>query len=143
MERRHFLQSAGVVGAGLAAGCLGGSANTAAGEYDVGMSVVAFKPDVITVTAGETVVWKNTSKQGHTVTAYEDRIPDEADYFASGGFASQAAAEEAWRNAAGGRLDTNGDTYEHTFEVPGTYSYYCIPHESRGMVGTVEVEPAD
>ena len=143
MDRRHFLQSTGLVGAGLAAGCLGGSANTGAGDADVTMSVVAFRPDAITVTAGETVVWRNTSKQSHTVTAYEDRIPDAADYFASGGYDSQAAAESAWRESAGGRLTPGGDEFEHTFEVPGSYTYFCIPHEARGMIGSVEVEPAD
>src|SRR5439155_14852790 len=28
-------------------------------------------------------------------------------------------------------------TCTHTFDQPGTYDYYCRPHRSRGMVGTV------
>jgi len=36
-------------------------------------------------------------------------------------------------------LETS-DTFSHTFDVPGTYSYVCIPHETSSMVGTVIVE---
>ncbi|GBC92618.1 Plastocyanin [bacterium HR15] len=35
-------------------------------------------------------------------------------------------------------------TFTYTFNQPGTYEYYCIPHESIGMVGTVRVRiPGD
>jgi len=36
-------------------------------------------------------------------------------------------------------LENSGFTYEHTFETLGTYEYYCEPHETAGMVGTIEV----
>jgi plastocyanin len=36
-------------------------------------------------------------------------------------------------------LEDTGFTYEHTFETLGTYEYYCEPHETAGMVGTIEV----
>ena len=36
-------------------------------------------------------------------------------------------------------LEDTGFTYEHTFETLGTYEYYCEPHRSAGMVGTIEV----
>jgi plastocyanin len=32
-----------------------------------------------------------------------------------------------------------GETFEVTFEVPGTYRYVCLPHEDHGMRGTVVV----
>lgn len=32
-------------------------------------------------------------------------------------------------------------TFEHTFAVPGTYRYFCIPHEGAKMQGTVIVRP--
>lgn len=95
----------------------------------------AFDPETVTVQTGETVVWENESDVGHTVTAYEDQIPSEGAYFASGGFESE---REARNDVSGGLLET-GASYEQTFEVAGTYDYYCIPHESGGMVGTVEV----
>lgn len=31
-------------------------------------------------------------------------------------------------------------TFEHTFEEPGTYTYYCSPHENYGMKGAVVVQ---
>jgi plastocyanin len=30
-----------------------------------------------------------------------------------------------------------GGTFEYTFTVPGTYRYFCVPHEKAGMVGTI------
>jgi len=70
------------------------------------------------------------------VTAYDGQIPADAAYFASGGFESEQAA----RNDISGGLIASGDTYEHTFETPGTYEYVCIPHESSEMTGTIVVE---
>ncbi|WP_340099431.1 plastocyanin/azurin family copper-binding protein [Salinibaculum salinum] len=137
MDRRTFLQSAAGIGATVTvAGCIGGSADD--GNYDIGMSTVAFTPANLEVQPGTTVVWKNTSKQGHTVTAYEDEIPSEADYWATGGYDSESKAREAWRGSAGGRLG-QGETYEREFTVPGTHAYVCIPHEQSGMAGVVTV----
>jgi hypothetical protein len=31
----------------------------------------------------------------------------------------------------------SGGTFSFTFEEPGTYDYFCIPHESMGMIGSV------
>ena len=36
-------------------------------------------------------------------------------------------------------IENTGFTYEHTFETLGTYEYYCDPHRTAGMVGTIEV----
>jgi hypothetical protein len=36
-----------------------------------------------------------------------------------------------------------GATFEHTFETEGVYHYYCIPHESLGMLGSVIVGEPD
>ncbi|PSP55214.1 halocyanin [Halobacteriales archaeon QS_1_67_19] len=141
MDRRQFLAG----GAGLAAVSLAGcsalgdeDASADDGEYDVGMGAAFFRPSELEVSVGETVVWRNTGNRRHTVTAYEGRVPDEAEFFASGGFDSEQAAREAWRDEFGGSIDS-GETYERTFEVPGEYHYFCIPHEPSGMVGTIVV----
>jgi plastocyanin len=34
-----------------------------------------------------------------------------------------------------------GEVYRHMFTIPGTYRYFCMPHESSGMLGQVVVEP--
>lgn len=153
MNRRGYL--AGLAGASIATfigytalgdpdGALLGST-----EYDIGMSRNAFEPTRYETTVGEPVVWKNTSEAYHTVTAYESAIFDEegATYFATGGYNDEETARAAYWDRMGGSLATR-ETYEHTFEVPGTYSYFCVPHEIDGngdvkMVGSVVVEESE
>ncbi|SFR47655.1 plastocyanin/azurin family copper-binding protein [Halogeometricum limi] len=36
-------------------------------------------------------------------------------------------------------IENSGFTYSHTFETLGSYEYYCQPHESAGMLGTIDV----
>lgn len=136
MRRRRFLAAAGSAAALSAAGCMGLSAG--ADDWDVGMTAEAFRPYEFTATVGETVVWENTSSRAHSVTAYEDALPEGAGFFATGGFDSEAAAREAWDGSRG--AITSGQRFDHTFEVAGEYSYFCIPHEKAGMVGTILVE---
>jgi plastocyanin len=31
--------------------------------------------------------------------------------------------------------------YDHTFTTAGTFPYFCAPHASSGMVGTIVVQP--
>ena len=134
--RRRFLVGVGTA-AGLASATGVGSAQSS-GTHTVEMTDdLVFDPDEVTVSVGDTVVWENVGVVGHTVTAYADRIPADADYFASGGF----DAEEAARSGYPDGDVPGGETYEHTFEVPGTYEYFCVPHEAADMVGTVVVEP--
>jgi plastocyanin len=137
MRRRRMLATVGAAFATGGAGCT--AVGTLGGvDGDVGMTAVAFEPATITVDAGEEVVWYNNSARAHSITAYEGGIPGNADYFATGGYDSEAAAREAWDGMHG--AITNGQRYAHTFEVPGTYNYFCIPHERGGMVGQVVVE---
>jgi plastocyanin len=135
---------AAAIGVGLA-GCSGGGGG---GDDDDGgdgngdgttvdmTDDLVFDPEDITVSAGTTVTWENVGTVAHTVTAYEDEIPSDATYFASGGFDSEEAARSGYPGE--GAIE-GGETYEHTFETTGTYEYFCIPHEST-MVGTVVVE---
>ena len=91
-----------------------------------------FAPDVAVVQAGTVVTFVNESSEAHTVTAY-DGAPA---HFSSGGFGSE---EEARDNLADALVGQEG-TYEVTFDEPGTYRYFCIPHEDQGMKATIEVE---
>ena len=85
-----------------------------------------FDPHLVWVTKGGTVTWTNESG-AHTTTAHHpdvnkpSRIPEDAASWDSGMFSEQGA------------------TFEYTFEVEGVYDYFCIPHEYRGMVGSVIV----
>lgn len=144
-DRRTVCKMAGIagltVGTTSLAGCSGnggGATPTATpGETTVDMTGdLAFDPATVSIATGATVVWENVSSLGHSVTAYEDRIPSEAAYFASGGLDSEQAARDAYPES--GDIAA-GESYSHTFEVAGTYEYFCIPHEGAGMEGTVEV----
>ncbi|MFB1063124.1 plastocyanin/azurin family copper-binding protein [Natrinema sp. H-ect4] len=142
MHRRAYLAAVGTAASTGLAGC---SSALSVLEDDpctgddchIGMNRTEFLPVEYEVSVGDTVIWKNTSEADHTVTAYETLIPDDAEYFASGGYESQAAAYDAWDDR-GGRLGTR-ETFEHTFEIPGTYEYFCIPHEGAEMTGEIVV----
>lgn len=143
MNRRTLLAALGTGTVAGLAGCssvLGSDDGGPCGgeTCSIGMTRNAFVPRRFAVSVGETVVWKNTSGANHTVTAYEDAIPDAAAYFASGGYDSEERAREAWYRSLEGGLEPR-ETFEHTFEVPGRYNYVCIPHERAGMSGTVVV----
>ena len=99
----------------------------------VGMTnTLEFDPDTVRVEVGETVRWTNSSIIVHTVTA----DPEEATTDESVRLPEAAAPFDS------GDLDPKA-TFRHTFEVPGTYRYFCIPHEGTKMYGTVIVESAD
>lgn len=92
-----------------------------------------FEPHVAWVERGGTVTWELGSG-AHTTTAYAGtddrprRIPEDA---------------SEWDSDT---LSEPGATFEQTFETAGVYDYYCRPHESSGMLGTVIVgdpEPDD
>lgn len=137
MDRRSYLAGVSTLGAGLTAGCVG----TLVGDtYDIGMDPEAFVPEEYTVEVGTTVVWRNTSSRGHTVTAYGNGIPEDATYFASGGFDSEKTAREEWNSSSDSGMIFSGEEYEHTFETPGEFHYVCLPHERASMVGTIIVE---
>lgn len=142
VPRRRVLAGLGVGMAGTA-GCLGGSDE---GEDDSARAAAAtvrlvtgneFDPATVRVRVGETVRWKHEGERLQSVTAYEDRIPPGADYFASGGTHREVGARILYPLV--GSLDT-GDRYAHTFDTPGEYAYFSIPTEGRGMKGRVVVE---
>ncbi len=93
--------------------------------------LLTFQPETVTVTVGDVVEWRNTSNLRHTVTA----DPAEAAY------RGDVHLPEGAEPFNSGFIEP-GDTWQHTFEVPGTYRYFCIPHEATGMIAEVVVEEA-
>ena len=91
---------------------------------------LTFEPATVTIPAGGTVEWRNASVLVHTVTddpalstvEGSAALPEGAEGFDSGDMAPDA-------------------TFTHTFTVPGTYRYFCTPHEGAKMWGTVVVQP--
>jgi plastocyanin len=114
---------------------------TPAGEVTIDMTDgLVFDPEDTTVPPGTTVIWENVGTVGHSVTAYADEIPADADYFASGGFDSEPAARRAYSPGDPDSGDIlGGDSFEQTFTVEGDYEYFCIPHEGAGMVASLTV----
>ena len=93
-----------------------------------------FQPDELTVLVGETVRW-GFAEGGHNVScrpedASEVVLPGDAEPFASYSPGDDPDVT----------LVQRGETYEHTFEMTGEYTYVCIPHADSGMVGTIRVE---
>lgn len=89
-----------------------------------------YQPESITVRVGDTVEWINFGRLvGHTVTA----DPDEA-------FEPQHVVLPPGAEAFDSGLLPIGESFRHTFTVPGRYVYFCESHEAQGMVGEVIVE---
>lgn len=88
-------------------------------EADVKVLDNSFNDENIQVKPGTKVVWTNDGQQDHDIIAVDgdDDWGIEPEDFEA------------------------GDVYEHTFEEPGTYRYYCSLHgsEDSGMVGAVVV----
>jgi plastocyanin len=138
VSRRKFLASTGVAAVAAVAGC-GGGGDGGDGGGD-GNTVIAgpggdlvFDPEEITVSTGETVTWEFDSPN-HNVSAWPDMhdevdIPEGAD-----GFGSMEQGGDAFETVP------EGETYSHTFETTGEFTYVCVPHAGSGMIGTVVVE---
>ncbi|WP_240148911.1 plastocyanin/azurin family copper-binding protein [Halorubellus sp. JP-L1] len=107
-----------LVGAGAVAGAGVSQSANAQETPVVEMGNNYFDPIGVRVEPGTTVRFE-LADGAHSATAYSDRIPDGASAFDSGTISQ--------------------GSFEHTFETPGTYDYYCIPHESIGMVGRIVV----
>jgi plastocyanin len=83
-----------------------------------------YDPDPVQVTAGQTVVWTNDDVAFHTVTSGLPGAPDAGALFDSGLEGPTV-------------LDTQGKTFEHTFDTAGEFDYHCIVHPA--LVGKVIV----
>jgi plastocyanin len=93
------------------------------------MGFHSFDPPAVSIRAGETVEWRNTSVIWHTVTADPSLAK----------FPGDAAVPAGATPFHSGRVEA-GEVYRHRFEAPGTYRYFCVPHEAEGMTGTVAVQ---
>jgi plastocyanin len=87
-----------------------------------------FEPASLTVAKGTTVTWRNTTQTVHTVTDDPAKASNKAD-------AALPSGAQAWDS---GNIDP-GQSFSHTFDTPGTYKYFCQPHEMAGMTATIVV----
>lgn len=89
-----------------------------------------YSPNHVTVTVGGTVRWINPGSVPHTVTADSAKAMDP----------SHVELPARARSFDSGDIGP-GESWSRTFDVPGDYRYFCIPHERAGMVGTLTVVP--
>ena len=85
---------------------------TGAETHNVTVSSYQFDPPLLTIAPGDQVVWTN-------VEGFHDVVAGDGSF--AGPFGS-------------------GWTYSHTFGEAGTFDYYCSPHLSFGMAGTIIVQ---
>lgn len=89
--------------------------NAAAGTRTITIDNFSFMPAPMTVPVGTTVTWINHDDVPHTIVSEDQQS-----------FKSKA-------------LDTD-EKFSHTFDKPGTYSYFCSIHPK--MVAKIIVEGA-
>ena len=73
-----------------------------AADAAISIDNFVFTPDTLEIAAGTKVIWTNNDDIPHAV----------------------GAKDLSWKSHA---MDT-GDTFDHTFEKPGTYDYFCTLH---------------
>lgn len=89
------------------------SSNPPSNSLNVDISNFQFSPSTITIKTGQTVTWTNKDSTQHTIT-------------------SDSGSELA------SAILSPGQTYSHTFDSSGTYSYHCSFHP--GMKAKVIVQ---
>lgn len=114
-NRREFL---GTLGGVAAASTMVVGPGRAQDTPTVLMGNDYFAPVGLFVEPGTTVRFE-IEEGSHSATAYPSRIPDSTSAFDTGVISSGSVSV--------------------TFDTPGTYDYYCIPHEAMGMVGRIVV----
>ena len=82
--------------------------------HDVTVQNFSFSPQSLTINTGDIVKWTNISGT-HNVRANDNS------------FYSGPAAPAPWE-------------FTHTFTTAGNFPYYCEPHQSMGMTGTIIVQ---
>ena len=97
---------------------------------DMTGSLLVFEPASIKVKVGQTVMWKNSSREVHTVTADARGATD----------AQDVELPKGAKPFDSGFLNP-GRTFEQTFRTPGTYRYVCTLHEAQRMIGRIIVKP--
>ena len=117
MVRSSFLRLAAAAALALGLACsepYGGALPPADAYVTVGNNF--FMPQLVTIRAGQTVLWLWGGGANHDVVVNGAGAPPGCS-LANVGFCTRQ------------------------FPTAGTFNYYCTPHGSEGMVGTIQVDP--
>jgi len=134
MTRRNLVRLLGLLPLARATAVLAGpKGGAAAGPVEIRLEdrpggSGAFVPSALTIAAGSTVRWVSRGFLLHTVTFDPAQAKDLSRIALPPGVAPFGSDDLA-----------QDDTYEHRFDVPGTYRYICHYHERMGMGGTITV----
>ncbi len=97
-----------------------------AGESTIKMGadngMLAFQPNKLEISTGDTVKWENNKLAPHNVV-----------------FEKAPAGEDVEKLSHKALAFSPGETFSATFDTPGEYTFYCEPHRGAGMVGTITV----
>jgi plastocyanin len=143
LTRRGFLGGMTLLGVGALVACSSGGGSTSGATPATGAAGGAaatsatinltadnkYDPASVTIAKGGTVTWNNGSTIQHSSTFDPSKAVNKAD-------ASLPSGVAPWDS---GLIDP-GKTATHTFTDAGTYKYFCVPHETLGMVGTIIVQ---
>ncbi len=88
-----------------------------------------YAPEKVSIKFGESVQWVNDGETVHSVSTAAANAQNRKDTSMPKG----AVAFDS------GFIPPGGD-YSYTFTLPGTYRYFCLPHEKAGMVGVIVVK---
>lgn len=100
------------------------SANAATVKMGGDDGALGFYPKDISVAAGESVTFVNNKGFPHNVVFDEDAVP--------AGVKTEDINHEDYLNGP-------NESFSITFKTPGTYEFYCEPHQGAGMKGVVTV----
>ena len=82
-----------------------------------------FVPETVTISTGQTVIWRNTGGIPHTVTACGP----------SSGCAKQTTIESGLDSGT----VSGGASFQHAFATAGIFYYFCKIHGAKTMFGEV------
>jgi plastocyanin len=88
-----------------------------------------YTPAKVAIKVGDTVQWVNSGQTVHAVSTSAVNAQNPKDTSMPKGAATFDS----------GFIPPGGD-FSYTFTVPGTYRYFCLPHEKAGMVGVIVVK---
>jgi plastocyanin len=110
--------------------CSNGSAHESDDDMVVEMNDdMRFAPANLTVRVGQTVTWRNEGAMVHTSTC-DTATAQRPEH------AVLPVGAEPWDSG----LIRKGESWSRSFDVRGTYTYFCTPHEAGGMIGSLTVE---
>src|ERR1700676_3323175 len=116
-------------------------ATVGAQRSNKGRQALAFLPDEIWIHAGDSITWKVTTDEAHTVTFLKTSTPAQVRPPFPVGCPGATADGSPFDGTACVNSDVmvSGQTFTVTFPTAGNYKLVCLIH--RNMTGTVHVFP--